>query len=62
MNNTENLKSEAVINTNQLRHLKFEQGEREHVVTLVDNGGYEILKGYGETILDAVNDLHSNLI
>mgnify|MGYP001390084262 CR=1 FL=1 len=46
----------------KLKYLKFENQNNEFIVTLTDNNNYEILKGYGKTKIDAVNDLHSNLI
>jgi hypothetical protein len=45
-----------------LKHLKFEMREGEYIVTLIDQTEYEIIKGYGQSIVDAINDLHSNLI
>ena len=32
------------------------------MLTLVDSEGFEIVKGYGKSIADAINDLHHNLI
>lgn len=49
-------------NTNQLKHLKFEKMNNEHIVTLIDSTGYEIIKGYGDTPIEAINDLHSCLL
>ncbi len=46
----------------QLRHLKFEKQNDQHVVTLVDSNQNEIIKGYGKTAIEAVNDLHSTLL
>lgn len=43
-------------------HVIFENNNKEYIVTLVDNQKYEILKGYGKSIVEAINDLHSNLI
>jgi len=45
-----------------LKYLKFESQNDEFIATLTDDHNYEILKGYGKTKIDAVNDLHSNLI
>ncbi|MCR9289152.1 MAG: hypothetical protein NXI23_17390 [Bacteroidetes bacterium] len=45
-----------------LKNLKFEKSDNEYMVTLVDNTGFEILKGYGKTTTEAINDLHHNLI
>ncbi len=46
----------------ELTHLKFEIKNGEHVVTLIDESEYEIIKGYGTSIAEAINDLHSNLL
>ena len=50
------------INLSELKNLRFEYIKNEYVVTLVDNLGFKILKGYGNSIVDAINDLHQNLI
>ncbi|WP_157614247.1 hypothetical protein [Pseudotamlana agarivorans] len=50
------------INLSELKNLRFEYIKNEYVVTLVDNLGFEILKGYGISITEAINDLHQNLI
>jgi len=47
---------------NDLKHLKFQVKNEEHMVTLIDLKGYKILKGYGITPVAALNDLHSNLL
>ena len=53
---------QTTIDLNQLKFLKVEKRKNEYVVTLVDGTGYEILKGYGITSIEAINDLHSNLV
>lgn len=50
------------INANQIKHLKFQKIKDEYVVSLIDLQDYEILKGYGITIEEAINDLHNNLL
>lgn len=50
------------IQTSALKHLKFEEFGNKSVVTLLDAEEFEILKGYGKTIEDAINDLHQNLL
>lgn len=54
--------SDTYINTNQLEHLKFELINHEHIVTLMDSSGYEIVRGFGNSVIDAINDLHGNLM
>jgi len=56
------IKNEVKIGIHHLKHLKFEKLDGEHMVTLVDVTGYEILKGYGNNFVEAINDLHSNLL
>ena len=51
-----------MIDKSQLKHLKFQSTRSEYIVSLVDLQGEEILKGYGKTMEEAINDLHSNLI
>jgi len=51
-----------IITISELKNLRCEYIKNEYVVTLVDNLGFEILKGYGNSIVDAINDLHQNLI
>ena len=46
----------------ELKHLKVEFIQNEYVVTLIDDQEYEILKGFGDSIAVAINDLHRNLI
>lgn len=46
----------------ELKNLKFEYIKNEYVVTLIDLQGFEILKGYGISVVEAINDLHQNLI
>ncbi|WP_299526637.1 hypothetical protein [uncultured Lutibacter sp.] len=61
MNDTK--KIEGIINnSNLLKHLKFELINKEHVVSLIDSDGYEIVRGYGNTAIEALNDMHSNLL
>ncbi|WP_282089241.1 hypothetical protein [Aquimarina algiphila] len=50
------------IDLSRLRHINFEFKSEEHIAILIDYQGYEILKGYGDSQLEALNDLHENLI
>ena len=45
----------------QLSYLHYEQKDYQHIVTLVDPQGHKIIKGYGNTMIEAINDLHSTL-
>jgi len=53
---------EKVKNMDDLKYLKFEILNNEYVAILIDEQDYEILKGYGKTQIEALNDLHRNLI
>jgi hypothetical protein len=53
---------EICTGTDQFKHLKFEKLNNQHVVTLIDSTGYEIVRGYGDNAIEAINDLHSTLI
>lgn len=46
----------------QLKYLKIDFFDKRYTAVLADLSGFEILKGYGETVADAINDLHQNLI
>ena len=50
------------IKIEELEHLKVEFINHEYIATLIDLKGDGILKGYGSTTAEAVNDLHHNLI
>jgi len=54
--------SDEILFGSELKHLKFQKVKKEFIVTLVDEQEYEVLKGYGGSITDAINDLHSNLL
>ena len=50
------------IKIEELEHIKLEFIKQEYVATLIDVDGFEILKGYGLSIISSINDLHNNLI
>jgi hypothetical protein len=50
------------ISPNKLKHLKLEVIKNEFVATLMDSSGYEIIKGYGSTVEEAISDMHFNII
>ena len=50
------------IKIKELTHLKVEFINHEYIVTLIDSTGYGILKGYGSSSAEALNDMHNNLI
>ncbi len=55
------IEREIVDKLNHLKYLKFEVINDIHIVSLNDTNGYTIIKGYGKSIIEAINDLHSNL-
>lgn len=50
------------LNVSQLKYLKIYKGSESYSVSLMDNEEYEITKGYGSTVVEALNDMHENLI
>ena len=50
------------VNIIELEHLMLEIEKGEHIVTLVDANGYKIIRGYGKCTIEALNDMHHNLI
>jgi len=56
------LKSTVLFSTIEFEHLTFEHRCDEHFVTFVVTKGYKILRGYGKSIIKAINDLHSVFI
>lgn len=50
------------VNITELEHLMLEIKKGEHIVTLVDAKGYQITRGYGKCAIEALNDMHHNLI
>ena len=47
---------------NDLKYLKFQVQNEAYKATLIDLEGYEIINGYGRTQVEALIDLHSNLL
>ncbi len=45
-----------------LKHLKIEVLNSKYTVLLTDLNGDGIIKGYGDSIEEAINDLHHSLI
>lgn len=62
MNSSIQNNNTKLISVIEFQHLKFENQNDEHVVTLVDAEGFKIIRGYGNSIAGAINDLHHNLI
>ncbi|WP_299222571.1 hypothetical protein [uncultured Aquimarina sp.] len=57
----ENIKR-CSINPMDLKHLKIEVLNSKYTVVLTDLNGDGILKGYGDSIEEAINDLHHSLL
>jgi hypothetical protein len=62
MNMQNNIEQEIVEKSNHLKYLKFEVVNDNYEASLNDTNGYIMIKGYGKTIIEAINDLHHNLI
>ena len=56
------IEEEIIENPIHLKYLKFEMDNGKYTVTLNDLSGYDIVKGYGNTITEAINDMHRGLI
>ena len=59
---TNNIEYETTLSLPKLKHIKFKLKEGEYIAVLIDHEGYEIVKGYGDSPLTALDDLHQNLI
>ncbi len=49
-------------NLSHIKYLKFEVINDIHIVSLNDTKGYTIVKGYGKSNIEAINDMHRGLI
>ena len=56
------IEQELIKNHNQLKYLKLNRLNNEYVATFNDSSNYTIAKGYGASIIEAINDLHSALV
>lgn len=52
---------EIVIN-DQFKYLKCIKANNEYVVCLVDLNGHDIVRGFGISIVEAFDDMHSCLV
>lgn len=50
------------VDLDQLKHLQVEHVNGEYIISLVDSKGYEIIKGYGIKIIEAINDMHRGIV
>jgi hypothetical protein len=50
------------IQVEELSNIKITESENGFVVALTDQEGFEIVRGFGDTLTEALNDMHSNLI
>jgi len=56
-----NSEDEMLLNL-KFDNLIFTKKNDQFIATLIDNQKYEIIKGYGATALEAINDLYHCLI
>jgi hypothetical protein len=54
--------SNDIIIKAELRYLKFSKKKEIYIVTLIDDNDFNILRGFGKYPIEAMNDLHHNLI
>ncbi|MDB4655369.1 hypothetical protein OAE48_00830 [Flavobacteriales bacterium] len=50
------------VETGALTNFSITEDENGFVVAIVDDNGFESIRGFGETPTEAMNDLHRNLI
>ncbi len=50
------------VNINSLKYITKRILNNTYIVSLVDAKGFAITVGYGDSLEEAINDLHSNLI
>ena len=62
MNRLDSIEQGIMVNPIHLKYLKFEMDKGMYIVTLNDLSGYDIVRGYGNTIIEAINDMHRGLI
>ena len=62
MNTVQLENKKEYVNLTDFEHLMLEIEKREHIVTLIDAKGYKIIRGYGKSTIEAINDMHHNLI
>ena len=61
-NGTSAIAINHLIEISALSNLSITEDENGFVVAIVDDNGFESLRGFGETPTEAMNDLHRNLI
>lgn len=59
---TQKLTKDFQCTLKELKYLKFQEQNDGYRVSLIDEKGYAILYGYGASQVEALNDLHNNLI
>ncbi|MCB9191770.1 MAG: hypothetical protein H6603_01210 [Flavobacteriales bacterium] len=50
------------IQVEKLSNIHINETENGFVVALTDQEGFEIVRGFGDTVTKALNDMHGNLI
>ncbi len=62
MNKLNIMEQEIIHKSIHLKYLKFEMDNGIYTVTLNDLSEHDIVRGYGNTIIEAINDMHGGLI
>jgi hypothetical protein len=50
------------IRAEELNNIRVSETETGFVIALIDEHEFEIVRGFGDTITEALNDMHRNLI
>ena len=61
-NQMEDTAIKTTVDLSQLQNFTVRKEENGFVVALMDDGGFESVRGFGNTPVEAINDLHRNLI
>lgn len=53
---------DSTLETTELKNIKISFQNGEYIATLIDDKGFEVIRGFGINPTEAINDLHKNLI
>ena len=62
MNKLNIIEQEIINKSIHLKYLRFEMDNGSYTATLNDLSGHDIVRGYGKSIIEAINDMHRGLI
>lgn|GEM_PF-2257644 len=58
----ENIDTEETLLLSDLENVRISRTAEGFVAALTDDDGLEVVRGFGQTIAEALNDMHRNLI